>query len=104
MATAPAPGRSSYVNASKNPFYCHGCGQGGDLIRFVERFRHLSFRQSVAHLEQELAAVARSQSVSELLAHAAAFYQLELHRHLRGDQAHLQQLLERIAQASKMAA
>ena len=72
---------SFYVNARKNLFYCHGCGQGGDLIRFVELFRHLSFRQSVAHLEQELAAVARSQSVSELLAHAAAFYQLELHRH-----------------------
>ena len=72
---------SFYVNACKNLFYCHGCGQGGDLIRFVELFRHLSFRQSVAHLEQERAAVARSQSVSELLAHAAAFYQLELHRH-----------------------
>src|SRR5215472_15873889 len=72
---------SFYVNASKNLFYCHGCGQGGDLIRFVERFRHLSFRQSVAHLEQELAAVARSRSVSELLAYAAAFYQIELHRH-----------------------
>jgi len=72
---------SFYVNASKNLFYCHGCGRGGDLIRFVELFRHLSFRQSVAHLEQELAAVARSRSVSELLAHAAAFYQVELHRH-----------------------
>ena len=27
---------SFYVNAHKNLFYCHGCGQGGDLIRFVE--------------------------------------------------------------------
>jgi len=69
------------VNTSKNLFYCHGCGQGGDLIRFVELFHHLSFRQSVAHLKQELAAVAHSRSTSELLAHAAAFYQLELHRH-----------------------
>lgn len=72
---------SFYVNARKNLFYCHGCGRGGDLIRFVELFQHLSFRQSLAHLEQELAAVARSRSVSELLAHAAAFYQLQLHRH-----------------------
>lgn len=69
------------VNTSKNLFYCHGCGQGGDLIRFVELFQHLSFRQSVAHLQQELAAVARSRSTAALLAHAAAFYQLELHRH-----------------------
>ena len=27
---------SFYVNAQKNLFYCHGCGRGGDLIRFVE--------------------------------------------------------------------
>jgi len=27
---------SFYVNARKNLFYCHGCGQGGDLIRFVQ--------------------------------------------------------------------
>jgi DNA primase len=26
---------SFYVNARKNLFYCHGCGQGGDVIRFV---------------------------------------------------------------------
>jgi hypothetical protein len=26
---------SFYVNARKNLFYCHGCGQGGDLIRSV---------------------------------------------------------------------
>ena len=34
---------SFYVNARKNLFYCHGCGQGGDLIRFVELSLHLSF-------------------------------------------------------------
>ncbi len=27
---------SFYVNAAKNLFYCHGCGRGGDLIRFVQ--------------------------------------------------------------------
>jgi CHC2 zinc finger len=27
---------SFYVNPRKNLFYCHGCGQGGDLIRFVQ--------------------------------------------------------------------
>jgi len=44
---------SFYVNARKNLFYCHGCGQGGDLIRFVQLSRHLSFRQSLAYLEQQ---------------------------------------------------
>ena len=68
---------SFYVNAHKNLFYCHGCGRGGDLIRFVELFLHLPFRQSVAHLEQELAPTLSS----ELLAQTAAFYQLQLHRY-----------------------
>lgn len=27
---------SFHVNAAKNLFYCHGCGYGGDLIRFVQ--------------------------------------------------------------------
>jgi DNA primase catalytic core len=72
---------SFYVNACKNLFYCHGCGHGGDLIRFVELFLHVSFRQSVAHLQQESAARARSATAAELLAQTAAFYQLQLHRH-----------------------
>jgi len=68
---------SFYVNARKNLFYCHGCGRGGDLIRFVQLFLDLPFRQSVAHLEQRLA----SASISHLLDRTAAFYQLQLHRH-----------------------
>ena len=71
---------SFYVNAYKNLFYCHGCGSGGDLIRFVELARHLSFRQSVAYLEEELVPTA------QLLQHTAAFYQLELHRYPEGIQ------------------
>jgi DNA primase len=69
---------SFYVNARKNLFYCHGCGRGGDLIRFVELALHLSFRQSVAYLQEELAPAA------QLLEHTAAFYQLELHRYPEG--------------------
>ena len=65
---------SFYVNARKNLFYCHGCGQGGDLIRFVERSQHLSFRQSLAYLRQRMAAA----NDSQLLEQAAAFYQLQL--------------------------
>jgi len=45
---------SFYVNTRKNLFYCHGCGRGGDLIRFVELSLRLSFRESIARLQQEL--------------------------------------------------
>ncbi|MEK7751533.1 MAG: CHC2 zinc finger domain-containing protein [Planctomycetota bacterium] len=68
---------SFYVNAVKNLFYCHGCGRGGDVIRFVQLFLDLPFRQAVAHLEQELTPA----PVSQLLERTAAFYQFQLHRH-----------------------
>ena len=38
---------SFYVNARRNLFYCHGCGQGGDLIRFVELSQHTTVRLKV---------------------------------------------------------
>jgi len=66
---------SFYVNTFKNLFYCHGCGQGGDLIRFVELSQHLSFRQSVAYLEQQKTSATEP---SDLMEQAAAFYQRQL--------------------------
>jgi DNA primase len=68
---------SFYVNARKNLFYCHGCGRGGDLIRFVELSQGLSFRQSVDYLQQQIS----SPEPCQVLEKAAAFYQLQLHRH-----------------------
>jgi DNA primase len=68
---------SFYVNARKNLFYCHGCGRGGDLIRFVELSRGLSFRQSLAYLQQQITTPVRH----DVLEQAAVFYQFQLHRH-----------------------
>ena len=68
---------SFYVNAAKNLFYCHGCGRGGDLIRFVQLFLDLPFPQTVALLQQELTPA----PVSQLLEETAAFYQFQLRRH-----------------------
>ena len=68
---------SFYVNARKNLFYCHGCERGGDLIRFVQLAEHLSFRDTVAYLQQNLVVAAESQ----LLEKTALFYQAQLYRH-----------------------
>ena len=68
---------SFYVNTRKNLFYCHGCGQGGDLIRFVELSEHLPFRQSLAFLQRQLNAA----DDGAVMESTAAFYQLQLHRH-----------------------
>src|SRR5271169_5025342 len=68
---------SFYVNARKNLFYCHGCGQGGDLIRFVELSQHLPFRQSLSYLEQQSALA----DPAAVLRQASAFYQQQLDRY-----------------------
>jgi DNA primase len=69
---------SFYVNARKNLFYCHGCGQGGDLLRFVQLSRHLSFRESLAYLEQQCALPTDPAAVLE---QTATFYQQQLERY-----------------------
>ena len=42
---------SFYVNTRKDVFYCHGCGEGGDLLRFLPLSRRVSFSQSLACLD-----------------------------------------------------
>jgi DNA primase len=66
---------SFYVNTRKDVFYCHGCGQGGDLIRFVQLSRHLSFRQSLACFDPQTTSEDGSRAVLE---QAAAFYRQQL--------------------------
>lgn len=88
------------VNARKNLFYCHGCSRGGDLIRFVQLSRHLSFRQSPAYLEQQTSST--DDSVSAVLQQTTTFYREQLdhypeamrYLHQRGlqDPALIQQL------------
>ena len=41
---------SFYVNRRKDVFYCHGCGQGGDVIRLVELLHGMDFRAALATL------------------------------------------------------
>src|SRR5437870_5870762 len=70
---------SFYVNAAKNVFYCHGCGRGGDLIRFVQLSRNLSFQETVAHLKQLLGVPEPSQD--DALREAVDLYRRQLAQH-----------------------
>jgi DNA primase len=70
---------SFYVNAVKNVFYCHGCGRGGDLIRFVQLYLNLSFQETIAHLNNELGLSATGEDA--VLKETAAFYQHQLDGH-----------------------
>jgi DNA primase len=69
---------SFYVNTRKDVFYCHGCGQGGDLFRFLQLSQRISFRESLACLACETHGEADS---TALLEQAAAFYQHQLDHH-----------------------
>jgi DNA primase len=73
---------SFYVNAAKNVFYCHGCGRGGDLIRFVQLSRNLSFREALLHLQQQLGGRQPTDPTEdEALRETVHFYQQQLACH-----------------------
>lgn len=67
---------SFYVNAAKDVFYCHGCGRGGDLIRFVQLYLNLSFQETLVHLNHEIASSVPGED--EILRETAGFYQRQL--------------------------
>jgi len=69
---------SFYVNTRKDVFYCHGCGRGGDLIRFLQLSRRLSWRESFACLDSQ---IAPEVDFSAVLEQAAAFYRQQLDRY-----------------------
>ena len=64
---------SFWVHPRKGLFYCHGCGQGGDVIRLVERWHRLNFPDALAHWRAWLGSPG-------LLAETAAFYRAQLPR------------------------
>lgn len=70
---------SFYVNAAKNVFYCHGCGRGGDLIRFVQLSLNLSFREALVYLKRQLGQPEPGED--EALREAVDFYQQQLGGH-----------------------
>lgn len=83
---------SFHVTPSRGMWYCFGCGEGGDVINFVQRVDHLTFAETIEKLAEKTgvqlryveggAAINRQQSVRTRLveAHkvAAAFYRDQL--------------------------
>ena len=38
------------LDTGKQVFYCFGCGEGGDVIAFIQKFKGLSFKDAIAYL------------------------------------------------------
>jgi DNA primase len=75
---------SFHVTPSRGMWYCFGCGEGGDVINFVQRVDHLTFAETIEKLAEKTgvqlryveggAAINRQQGVRTRLveAHKAA--------------------------------
>ena len=77
------------VSAEKGLYYCFGCGEGGDIVRFVERIENLSFAEAIEELGERFGVPVefedgigpdsvrkdRDASLLQALEKAATFYQ-----------------------------
>lgn len=67
------------VNEDKGVFHCFGCGEGGDVIRFVEKVEGIDFKEALAHLglteetRQAPAEIKRQQLLRETSQNLAAW-------------------------------
>ena len=77
------------VNSTDKLFYCFGCGKGGDLVSFVQETENLDFAGAIEWLAdrsgislvyeesspREDARIERRRRLTDLLEHAAGFYE-----------------------------
>jgi DNA primase len=79
---------SFLADPGKNPFYCYGCGRGGDVIRLAELYYGVRFANAMALLW-------RWSGPGSLLPDVATFCQMQLHRHAEAVDYLLQRGLHR---------
>jgi DNA primase len=60
------------ISPSKQLYYCHGCGAGGDAIRFIRELEHLSYVEAVERLAQQAGVSLRYEGDSPEARRAAA--------------------------------
>lgn len=60
------------ISPSKQLYYCHGCGAGGDAIRFVRELEHLNYVEAVERLAQQAGVTLRYEGDSPEARRAAA--------------------------------
>jgi DNA primase len=60
------------ISPSKQLYYCHGCGAGGDTIRFLRELEHLSYVEAVERLAQQAGVHLRYEGDSPEARQAAA--------------------------------
>lgn len=84
---------SFWLNAEKGVFHCYGCGAGGDLFKFVQRYDNVDFPTALRMLAQragvtleESRAAGRQRSEREAIFEANAAAQSHFAAQLRRDE------------------
>ena len=62
---------SFHVRPAQGYYHCFGCGEGGDVIKFVETINHLSFSEAVQYLADKTGVTLRLSLIHILPAVAA---------------------------------
>ena len=76
---------SFYVHPVKGVYHCHGCGAGGDVIRFVQEIEHIDFPAALKLLAERsgLQAITTSMTLAEKQVYAEQRQEQELIEHFR---------------------
>ena len=61
----PEKTASFSVSPSKQVYHCFGCGEGGNVFRFIEKIENLSFPEAVERLAKETGVTLRYEGESE---------------------------------------
>ena len=68
------------VSPSKQVYYCFGCGEGGNVFRFLEKVENLSFTEAVERLAQHAGITLRYEGESGAAAKRTAGRRQAMHR------------------------
>jgi len=76
---------SFQVNPTKGLYHCHGCGAGGDVIRFVQEIERIDFPTALKLLAERsgLQAITTSMTPAEKQVYAQQRQERELIEHFR---------------------
>lgn len=95
---------SFIVSSERQSYKCFGCGEGGDVFSFLQKYEGLSFLEALETLAQKTGVELSSYRPTEadnrkktylaILAQAASYYQYLLKEHAAGEEAR-QYLLKR---------
>ena len=52
------------IDEHKQLYYCFGCGEGGDIFKFVQTYLGMNFKDTVAQIDQDFAIGALNERIS----------------------------------------